>query len=56
MLLRDPLDENVIPVVAELQRRLPPINAIRDGKEYAGGHNDVDEEDGMPHSYIYELI
>lgn len=54
MLLRDPLDEHVIPVVAELQRRLTPVNAIRDsqgdGKEYAGG-NDVDagEEDGMTH-------
>ncbi|KAJ0093594.1 hypothetical protein Patl1_25238 [Pistacia atlantica] len=29
VLLRDPSDENVIPVVAELQRRLPPVNAIR---------------------------
>ncbi|KAJ4722589.1 Magnesium transporter MRS2-like protein [Melia azedarach] len=51
VLLRDPLDENVIPVVAELQRRLPPINAIRDGKEYAGGQNDVDEEDESPFEF-----
>ncbi|KAM5552948.1 hypothetical protein ABKV19_025273 [Rosa sericea] len=27
VLLRDPLDENVIPVVEELQRRLPPVNS-----------------------------
>ncbi|KAK7839651.1 magnesium transporter mrs2-2, partial [Quercus suber] len=53
VLLRDPSDENVIPVVEELQRRLPPANAIPqglgDGKEYPGGQNDVDagEEDGL---------
>lgn len=53
MLLRDPSDENVIPVVEELQRRLPPVNAFRqgqgDGKDY--GHHDVEagEEDGMFH-------
>ncbi|KAH9682306.1 Magnesium transporter MRS2-2 [Citrus sinensis] len=56
VLLRDPLDEHVIPVVAELQRRLTPVNAIRDcqgdGKEYAGG-NDVDagEEDESPFEF-----
>ena len=55
MLLRDPLDENVIPVVEELQRRLPPGNSTREnqadgnGKEFPAGQNDVDagEEDGM---------
>lgn len=26
VLLRDPLDDNVIPIVEELQRRLPPVN------------------------------
>ncbi|KAJ0035827.1 hypothetical protein Pint_24683 [Pistacia integerrima] len=30
VLLRDPVDEKVIPVVAELQRRLPPVNAVRE--------------------------
>lgn len=56
VLLRDPLDEHVIPVVAELQRRLTPVNAIRDSqgdrKEYAGG-NDVDagEEDESPFEF-----
>jgi magnesium transporter len=48
------LDENVIPVVEELQRRLPPSSVFRqgqDGKEYPGGQQDVEagEEDGMPH-------
>lgn len=44
-----------MPVIEELQRRLPQVNAIRetqrDGAEYAGGHNDADagEEDGMPY-------
>ncbi|KAJ0035828.1 hypothetical protein Pint_24684 [Pistacia integerrima] len=57
VLLRDPLDENVIPVVAELQRRLPPVNAIREaqeeGKEDAGGHNEVEtgEEDESPFEF-----
>jgi magnesium transporter len=52
-LLRDPTDDYVIPVVEELKRRLPPVNAIRQGqgneKEYPGGQNDVEagEEDGM---------
>jgi magnesium transporter len=50
VLLRDPSDENVIPVVEELQRRLPPVNAIRQGQGdgmYPGGQNDIDaEEDG----------
>jgi magnesium transporter len=40
-LLRDPTDEHVVPVVEELQRRLP--------KEYLGGQQDAEaaEEDGM---------
>ncbi|KAI8003309.1 Magnesium transporter MRS2-2 [Camellia lanceoleosa] len=56
VLLRDPLDDNVIPVVEELRRRLPPINAIRevqsDGKEL-GGQNEVDtgEEDESPFEF-----
>lgn len=66
MLLRDPLDENVIPVVEELQRRLPPANHIvqgqRDGKGYPSGQNDVEagEEDGLFHypfpPFLCELI
>jgi magnesium transporter len=40
------MDENVIPVVEELQRRLPPVNAICRGQ----GDDDVEageEDDGM---------
>ncbi|XP_050372092.1 magnesium transporter MRS2-I [Argentina anserina] len=55
VLLRDPLDENVIPVVEELQRRLPPTNYVRgnDGKELPAGQNDVDagEEDESPFEF-----
>ncbi|KAG8658642.1 magnesium transporter MRS2-2 isoform X2 [Manihot esculenta] len=57
VLLRDPLDENVIPVVEELQRRLPPANHIvqgqRDGKGYPSGQNDVEagEEDESPFEF-----
>ncbi|KAL0006346.1 hypothetical protein SO802_013907 [Lithocarpus litseifolius] len=57
VLLRDPSDENVVPVVEELLRRLPPANAIPqglgDGKEYPGGQNDVDagEEDESPFEF-----
>ncbi|XP_076930597.1 magnesium transporter MRS2-I-like isoform X2 [Bidens hawaiensis] len=39
VLLRDPLDDNVIPIVEELQRRLPPVNA-----NYLG---QGDDEDGV---------
>jgi len=53
-LLRDPTDENVIPVVEELQRRLPQLNVSLqqqqgDGKEYLGGQHDAEaaEEDCM---------
>jgi len=55
-LLRDPTDEHVIPVVEELQRRLPQLSASLqqqgDGKEYLGGQNDAEaaEEDGMLYS------
>lgn len=50
-MLRDPTDEHVIPVVEELQRRLPPSNAFQfqvqgDGKEYQGQHDGEAEEDG----------
>lgn len=51
-MLRDPTDEHVIPVVEELQRRLPPSNTFQfqvqgDGKEYQSGPQDGEaEEDG----------
>jgi len=59
-LLRDPSDENVIPVVEELRRRLTPSNATQhDGKENLNGQHDVEgaEEDGKPGSAIfYQLL
>ncbi|XP_059447812.1 magnesium transporter MRS2-I-like [Corylus avellana] len=51
VLLRDPTDENVVPVVEELQRRLPPLNAICQAQ---GGQNDVEaeeEEDESPFEF-----
>ncbi|GMP56200.1 hypothetical protein CsSME_00020773 [Camellia sinensis var. sinensis] len=56
VLLRDPLDDNVIPVVEELQRRLPLINSIREGQEDGnelGDQQDVeaDEEDESPFEF-----
>jgi magnesium transporter len=58
VLLRDPSDENVIPVVEELRRRLPVGNASHnggqgDGKEIAGAQNDGDtgDEDESPFEF-----
>ncbi|KAL4387108.1 hypothetical protein GQ457_09G020230 [Hibiscus cannabinus] len=52
VLLRDPSDENVVPVVQELQRRLPLVNAIRQGQDYTGGQNDVEgDEDESPFEF-----
>ncbi|KAE8668063.1 Magnesium transporter MRS2-I [Hibiscus syriacus] len=44
VLLRGPSDENVVPVVQELHRHLPPVNAIRQGQDYTSGQNDVGEK------------
>ncbi|KAK7268908.1 hypothetical protein RIF29_21617 [Crotalaria pallida] len=57
VLLRDPTDENVVPVVAELQRRLPQVSSSHqqqeDGKEYPGGQHDMEaaEEDESPFEF-----
>ncbi|KAF8388174.1 hypothetical protein HHK36_026840 [Tetracentron sinense] len=59
VLLRDPLDDNVVPVVEELRRRLPPVtvNAFHQGQEYGGenlgGQNDFEagEEDESPFEF-----
>ncbi|XP_028751417.1 magnesium transporter MRS2-2 isoform X2 [Neltuma alba] len=57
VLLRDPTDENVIPVVEELQRRLPKANANNlqtgDRKEYSVGQYDMEaaEEDESPFEF-----
>ncbi|KAL8121829.1 hypothetical protein AgCh_018531 [Apium graveolens] len=56
VLLRDPSDDNVIPVVEELRRRLPLLNNYREdngeGKEL-GGQNDGEpgEEDESPFEF-----
>ncbi|OEL26801.1 Magnesium transporter MRS2-I [Dichanthelium oligosanthes] len=54
VLLRDPTDENVIPVVEELRRRLEPSSATQhDGKENLSGQHDVEgaEEDESPFEF-----
>ncbi|CAL0316695.1 unnamed protein product [Lupinus luteus] len=57
VLLRDPTDENVVPVVEELQRRLPQATFSHqqqgDGKEYRGGQHDLEatEEDESPFEF-----
>ncbi|KAJ4726814.1 Magnesium transporter MRS2-like protein [Melia azedarach] len=46
VLLRDPMDDNVIPIVEQLQRRLAPDNPISQGQgeeeEHPGVRNDID--------------
>ncbi|KAI8022290.1 U-box domain-containing protein 52 [Camellia lanceoleosa] len=48
VLLRDLLDDNVIPIVEELQRRLPPVIAISqdqgEDEEQQGAKDDVESE------------
>ncbi|KAG2545984.1 hypothetical protein PVAP13_9KG025900 [Panicum virgatum] len=54
VLLRDPSDENVIPVVEELRRRLAPSSATQhDGKENLSGQHDAEgaEEDESPFEF-----
>ncbi|XP_054805731.1 magnesium transporter MRS2-I isoform X1 [Prosopis cineraria] len=57
VLLRDPTDENVVPVVEELQRRLPDAssNNVQRGerKEYSAGQFDIEaaEEDESPFEF-----
>ncbi|GMI73856.1 ARABIDOPSIS THALIANA MAGNESIUM TRANSPORTER 7, magnesium transporter 7 [Hibiscus trionum] len=50
ILLRDPYDENVTPLVGELKRRLPQDNLTCQGQgeeeeEKPGAHNDIDTEE-----------
>lgn len=53
MLLRDPYEDNVIPIVEELRRRLPLSNGVKqengEGKENLSRQHDVEgaEEDGQ---------
>lgn len=50
VLLHNPLDETIIPIVEELRRRLPLVNTKekRDRREHLSGQDDLDVgEDGM---------
>ncbi|KAJ4967840.1 hypothetical protein NE237_014541 [Protea cynaroides] len=56
VLLRDPLDDNVIPIVEELRRRLPPSNLVQQGQGYgkehpSGQNDDTGEEDESPFEF-----
>ncbi|XP_043692624.1 magnesium transporter MRS2-2-like isoform X2 [Telopea speciosissima] len=57
VLLQDPLDDNIIPIVQELRRRLPLSNLVHQcqghGKEYLSGQNDeaAGEEDESPFEF-----
>ncbi|CAM8932904.1 unnamed protein product [Rhodiola kirilowii] len=46
--LRDPFDENVVPVVEELKRRLQPSNYLRQGNEH---DIEIMEEDESPFEF-----
>lgn len=54
------MEENVIPIVEELRRRLPPANAYQaqgDGKEnLSGQHDDAAEEDGVLYTLQFLII
>ncbi|XP_062023889.1 magnesium transporter MRS2-I-like [Rosa rugosa] len=56
VLLRDPFDDNVLPIVEELQRRLPPTSANFNGpgeEEDSGLQKDVEtsEDDDFPFEF-----
>ncbi|CAL0321111.1 unnamed protein product [Lupinus luteus] len=57
VLLRDPTDENVVPVIEELRRRLPQVSFFQqqqgDDKEYPGVQHDIEvaEEDESPFEF-----
>ncbi|KAJ7972708.1 Magnesium transporter MRS2-like protein [Quillaja saponaria] len=57
VLLRDPLDDNVVPIVEELQRRLSHVNATCQGQgeeeEHSGAQNDV--ESGEEYEFPFEF-
>ncbi|KAL7105384.1 hypothetical protein ACP275_07G041000 [Erythranthe tilingii] len=55
VLLRDPLDDNVVPIVEDLRRRLKPENLSREENRYGNlaAHNDMEtaEEDDSPFEF-----
>ncbi|ONK61010.1 uncharacterized protein A4U43_C08F25160 [Asparagus officinalis] len=66
VLLRDYYEDNVISIVEELRRRLPPANTFKQehgaGKENSSGQHDVEgaEEDGecflLLFVYTFEVV
>lgn len=60
-MLRDPFDDNVLPIVEELQRRLPPASANFNGpgeEEDSGLQKDVEtsEDDGMNLTMYFSFV
>ncbi|KAG6393111.1 hypothetical protein SASPL_147343 [Salvia splendens] len=55
VLLRDPMDDNVVPIVEDLRRRLKPLTDNReisgDGKELLAQHDETGEEDDSPFEF-----
>lgn len=56
------MDDNVIPIVEQLQRRLAPDNPISQGQgeeeEHPGVRNDIDtgEQTGNSNSVIFSIV
>ncbi|KAI4311308.1 hypothetical protein MLD38_036214 [Melastoma candidum] len=53
VLLQDPLDDDIVPVVEELQRRLPPTSGAGQGEEehHAGHEDDAGEDNESPFEF-----
>ncbi|GJS56043.1 magnesium transporter MRS2-I, partial [Tanacetum coccineum] len=56
VLLRDPLDDNVIPIVEELQRRLPPVNVYTgQGDDEEGTEVQTDAQTNESNEFPFEF-
>lgn len=56
VLLRDPLDDNVIPIVEELQRRLPPVNVYTgQGDDEEGNGVQTDAQTNESNEFPFEF-
>ncbi|XVE77870.1 hypothetical protein DITRI_Ditri13aG0098100 [Diplodiscus trichospermus] len=60
VLLRDPFDDNVIPIVAELKRRLPQDDLTCQGQgeeeEHSGVRNDIDNEEDSEFPFEFRAL
>nr|GEU89227.1 magnesium transporter MRS2-I-like [Tanacetum cinerariifolium] len=59
VLLRDPLDDNVIPIVEELQRRLPPVNVYTgqgDDEEGTGVQTDAQTNESNEFPFEFRAL